>query len=100
MLGHIVRQHGENELRAMFRGLGAVTPANARPGKEFPLVDSATFDRLLRRGVIREGAPGTFYLHEGAPTRDIKHFGRQLLFWLVVIGIPVGILQFCGGAPN
>ena len=99
MLGHIVRQHGENELRAMFRGLGAVTPANARPGKEFPLVDSATFDRLLRRGVIREGAPGTFYLYEDARAPGIRRLAGMLIFWLAMIGIPVGILQFCGRSP-
>jgi len=96
MLGQMVRQRAENELRAAFRGLGAVTPANARPGKEFPLVDSATFDELLRRGVIREGAPGTFYLYEPAGTRGWSTILPRILFWIALIAIPVGILQFCG----
>lgn len=97
MLGQMVRQRGENELRAAFRGLGAVTAANARPGKEFPLVDSAIFDELLRRGVIREGAPGTYYLYEPVPGRGARRLAQQLLFWLAVLAIPVGIMQFCGG---
>jgi len=98
MLGQMVRQRAENDLRAAFRGLGAVTPANARPGKEFPLVDSVTFDELLRRGVIREGAPGTFYLYEEQPGPSgwSRAILPRILFWIALIGIPVGILQFCG----
>ena len=97
MLGQMVQQHAENKLRAVFRGLGAVTPANARPGKEFPLVDSATFDAMLRRGEIREGAPGTFYLYEPSSPRARPILNR-LLFWIALIAIPVGVIQFCGRA--
>lgn len=96
MLGQMVRLRAENELRATFRALGAVTPANARPGREFPLVDSATFDELLRRGEIREGAPGTFYLYESSPRPGIGRLAFMFFFWLALILIPVGILQFWG----
>jgi hypothetical protein len=93
----VLSQRAENELRAAFRALGAVTPANARPGKEFPVVDAAIFDNLLRRGVIREGAPGTFYLYEPPPNPH-RWFPR-VLFWIAVIALPVGIIQFCPGSP-
>jgi hypothetical protein len=86
----------ENELRAAFRTLGAVTPATARPGKEMPR-ETPAFDRLLQRGVIREGAPGTFYLYEHvrAPGRWV----RQVVFWIVVVILPVAIIQFCPRSP-
>lgn len=98
MLGQMIHQRAENELRAAFRGLGAVTPANARPGKEFPMVDSRTFDRLLRRGEIREGAPGTFYLYEPSSPKAHQLLAR-LMFWIVLVAIPVGLIQFCGRSP-
>lgn len=86
----------ENDLRAAFRTLGAVTPATARPGKELPL-ETAAFQNLLHRGVIREGAPGTFYLYE--PQRPSGFWIRQVIFWIVIVILPVAIIQFCSRAP-
>lgn len=91
------RQRAETQLRAAFRELGAVTPANARPGKEFPVVDANVFDNLLRKGVIREGAPGTFYLYEPPPAP--RRWALHVLFWIAVLAVPVGIIQFCSGSP-
>ena len=48
-------------------------------------------------GVIREGAPGTFYLYEPPPLP--RRWARMMLFWIVVVGIPVRIIQFCQGSP-
>lgn len=87
---------GENELRAVFRALGAVSPATARPVKDLRL-DASSFDRLLRRGAIREGAPGTFYLYEGPPAP--RRWVRQVIFFLLVIIVPVAFIQFCPGSP-
>ena len=96
MLGHVIRRRTENELRTGLRVMGAISPATARPGKDL-VVDKTAFDNLLRRGVIREGAPGTYYLHETRtePRAVVLH----LLFWIVVILLPIGIMQFCSGAP-
>ena len=80
----------DNELRNTLRSLGAVGPASARSVKDLQL-DTASFDRLLRRGVIREGAPGKFYLYEPPPAPRL--WIRQAIFWLVVILVPVGIIQ-------
>ena len=89
---------GESELRAGFRAAGAVSPARARPRKDLTLVDDAgAFDSLLSRGVIREGAPGTFYLYE--PRAVPVRWAPRLLFWIALILIPVGIIQFCPGSP-
>ncbi|MGH7604056.1 MAG: hypothetical protein ACRENK_08680 [Gemmatimonadaceae bacterium] len=86
----------DNELRGVFRGLGAISPASARSVKDLQL-DAASFDRLLRRGVIREGSPGKFYLYEPppAPSRLL----RQLIFFVIVILLPVAIIQFCPRVP-
>jgi hypothetical protein len=88
----VLQMRGENELRAAFRALGAVSPATARPGKELP-VETAYFKNLLRRGAIREGAPGTFYLYEPEPVS--RRWGRQVLFWILIVVVPVAIIQFC-----
>ena len=85
----------ENDLRAALRALGAVTPATARPGKDLPL-DTAAFKNLLHRGVIREGAPGTFYHYE--PQRVPGLWIRRVIFWIVVVILPVAIIQFCSGS--
>lgn len=85
----------ENEIRAAFRAIGAVSPATARPDKDLP-PRSPAFDALLRRGVIREGAPGTFYLYE--PPRAPSRWALRLIFWAVVIFTPVLIIQYCAGA--
>jgi hypothetical protein len=84
----------EIETRAVFRALGAISPSTTRPGKELPQQTPA-FKNLLRRGVVREGAPGTFYLYERQ--RAPEYWIRQVLFWIVVIIMPVAIIQFCPG---
>ena len=96
MLFDTLQPRAESELRAAFRALGAVTPVSARPGKDLPR-DTAAFDGLLRRGVIREGAPGTFYLYELQPVPI--QLARRLLFWAVLILTPIAIIQFCSGSP-
>lgn len=87
----------KRELRAVFRALGAVTPAGARPRKDLP-PDSPAFANLLRWGVIREGAPGTFYLYERP--RAPGQWVLKLIFWAVVILMPIAIIQYCPGPRN
>jgi hypothetical protein len=85
----------QRELRAAFRARGAVTPAKALSGKELAR-DTPAFKSLLRSGVIREGAPGTFYLYEAELTPGLSRLVRTLLFWLIVILTPIAIIQ-CPG---
>jgi hypothetical protein len=82
----------ENEIRAAFRAIGAVSPDTARAGKDLPQ-RSPAFDTLLGGGVIREGAPGTFYLYESP--RGPRRWAFKLIFWAVVIFTPVLIIQYC-----
>jgi hypothetical protein len=85
----------QRELRAAFRARGAVTPAKALPSKELAR-DTPAFKSLLRSGVIREGAPGTFYLYEAEATQGVLRLARILVFWTIVILLPVAIIQ-CPG---
>ena len=93
-MAYLLPFRAESELRAAFRALGALTPATARPGKDLP-VESAAFKNLLHRGVVREGAPGTYYLYE--PPRASRFWIRQAIFWIVIVILPVAIIQFCSG---
>lgn len=82
-----------SEIRGAFKAKGAIGAANAQPGKYLG-EGSPAFEGLLRSGVIREGAPGTFYLYESGPITG--RFIRQVLFWLFIILLPIFIIQFTG----
>jgi hypothetical protein len=84
----------EKEIRDAFRAISAVSPATARAAKDLPQ-RSPAFDTLVRRGVIRDGAPGTFYLYE--PARGPRRWAFRLIFWALVIFTPVLIIQYCAG---
>jgi hypothetical protein len=56
-------------------------------------LETLAFRNLLHRGVIREGAPGTFYLYEHK--RAPRFWMRQVLFWVIIVILPVAIIQFC-----
>jgi hypothetical protein len=76
------------------RAAGAVSPATARRASDLPEVVRSHLERYVMVGVVREGAPGTFYLYEvtAAPWTPGRVMGA-VLFWLLVIIIPVVILQ-------
>lgn len=91
-------EDGELHLKEVFRSHGAVSAATAAAGKDLPEVDAATFDRLLRSGAIREGAPGTFYLYEKPPAPfSARRFFSALLFFGLLSLVPMIVLQYCGG---
>ncbi|HUQ99864.1 MAG TPA: hypothetical protein VM166_10440 [Gemmatimonadaceae bacterium] len=87
----------QNEVRAAFRAIGAVSPATAKPRSDLTRSDEAAFDALLRYGIVREGAPGTFYLYE--PPRRPGYLVRLVIFWLIVVILPVAIIQSCPNTP-
>ncbi len=86
------------------RQRGATSPATALHDRDLPRLSREQFRELLDRGVLLEGAPGTFYLYEhavvasSAPQRPRAFPARALvksvLFWLILILIPVIIIQF------
>jgi len=53
-------------LIGQLRVAGAITPHTAQPLHTQTPADEYTLRDLQRIGVIREGAPGTYYLDEGA----------------------------------
>jgi hypothetical protein len=83
----------EGEVRGAFRALGAVGAASAQPGKYFG-VGTQPFERLLRTGVVREGTPGNFYLYEQKV--EGRRIVRLVVFWIVVILLPILIIQLSG----
>ena len=85
---------GEEEVRNVFRESGAVSAASARPGKDLPPFDAATFDRLLDRGILREGAPGSFCRYENRRPRSARGLSRTLLFWILLVLIPVALMKW------
>ena len=87
----------QGEICAALIAVGAVSPGTARARTEFPLVDDGVFDALVQRGVIREAAPGTFYVFQ--PEAQSHGWRRVLtvaLFWLIMLLIPVVLIRFTG----
>jgi hypothetical protein len=87
-------------LRRAMRGVGAIDPGSARRASELPEAVQRELGRFLDSKMIREGPAGTYYLHE--PTASTA-FWRQVLkavvFWFLVIIIPVAILQLSNMRP-
>ena len=76
------------------RELGAVSPATARRAFELPEVVRSDLERYVLAGVVREGAPGTYYLFEAkSPPLTLARVAMTVLFWLLVVLVPVAILQ-------
>lgn len=63
-----------------FRGVGALSPAAARPLHEIPGVEAQAVVALAARGVVREAQPGRYYLYAGT-----VHEQRQRLLTTIVI---------------
>ena len=82
------------------RELGATSPATARPFELLPDDVRTQLERLVQSGLVREGAPGTYYLFQ--PESLPWTAGRILkaaLFWFLVVIIPVVILQLSNSRP-
>ena len=74
------------------RQKGAVSPETAIPQEELSVGDQRRFDRLLRQGIIREGAPGRYYYDADGQRAKMKQvlpllIGLILLFALIAVGI-------------
>jgi hypothetical protein len=56
----------ERELVEHFQQAGALSPPSARSSSDLGVHERFAWQRLVERGVIREGARGTYYLDESA----------------------------------
>jgi hypothetical protein len=81
-------------VRRAMRDAGATGPATARVATELPDVVQEDLDRFLDAEIIREGAPGTYYLDEATASavRRIQLL-KAAIFWFLVVITPIAILQ-------
>jgi hypothetical protein len=84
-----------HRVRKAMRAAGAVSPASAVPRDRLPDDVRPELEWFVLHGIVREGAPDTFYLFEPRPPSPLGGVPllRALLFWLVVLLIPVVIIQ-------
>lgn len=77
------------------RQIGAVSPATARPTRALPPAVVGRLDELVERGIVREGAPGTYYLFQATTRRGFswRRFVLTILLWLLLILLPVAFVE-------
>ena len=89
----------EQEVVDDFRAAGATSPATAQSYTAIGLGDSLAIKRLNNRAVIREAAPGLFYLDEevwAAVRRTRQRIATVLIsvMLLFLAGILLGIIKW------
>ena len=92
---------------AAAESMGATSPASARPGGELPRISARELTDLLDTGIVREAAPGSFYVYgraRPAPALEptpasprATRFVLAVIFWLIVIVIPILFLRMSRG---
>lgn len=86
--------------RKALRELGATGPELARPASDLPHEVRSELGRYVDAGFIREGPAGTFYLHEGRASTMLRNqILKTVIFWFLVIIVPVVILQLSTSRP-
>ena len=76
-----------------FEDAGALSPATARPLDEIAHGDWASVVALVARRVVREGAPGRYYLHAGTAHARRSRLVTALAVLAVLALLPVLLLQ-------
>ena len=86
-----------------FDRAGATSPEHARSLDRLGEMDERVLRDCIERGIVREGAPGKFYLYPPAlatanspvATRGFnwKRFALTLAFWLVLVLLPLVLLR-------
>ena len=94
--------------------LGATAPGAARPLPELPRLSSAELDKLVESGLIREAADWRYYVFRsrrkvawpvtepgfvegrGRALWPRGRYWRLVVFWLVLLLIPVLLMQLIG----
>ena len=76
----------EKDIVKVFQSAGAVNAAGAKPLGALGLEESRHLERLERKGVLRKGAPGTWYLDEAAwAERGLKR--RRIAVVLLAVSL-------------
>ncbi len=89
----------EQEVIDDFRAAGATSPDRAQSYQAIGLGDTLAIKRLRNRAVIREAAPGVYYLDEevwSAVVRTRRRLVITLLsvIALVALGVLLGIIKW------
>ena len=94
-----IMRRREQEVIDDFRAAGATSPDRAQSYTAIGLGDSLAIKRLRNRAVIREAAPGTYYLDEEVWAAVIRTRRRLVLtllsiISLVLLGVLLGIIKW------
>ncbi len=88
----------ERDIVDELRYVGALSPTTARSIQELGIDEDVGFRRLRSREVVREAAPGHYYLDEGVWTgvrRTRRHVGLvMLVVVLILLGVSLGLFNF------
>jgi hypothetical protein len=84
---HAPRTPEHDAIARAFQAAGAVSPAAARPLDAIPGAEASAVIALAARGVVREAAPGRYYLYQGT-----VHERRPRLVTAVLIGASGGAM--------
>ena len=88
-------------VRRTMRAIGAIDPGTARQASELPEAVRRDLGRFLDSKIIREGPAGTYYLHEATASAAFRmQVLKAVVFWFLVIIIPVAILQLSNMQPT
>jgi hypothetical protein len=83
----------EKDLVAHFRAAGAISPATALTPEALGVHQRIAWERLVIRAVIREAAPGSFYLDEPSWVA-LRRTRQRLAIVMVVIVVAVAAFVF------
>ena len=89
----------EQEVIDDFRAAGATSPDRAQSYQAIGLGDTLAIKRLHNRAVIREAAPGTYYLDEEVWAAVIRTRRRLVItilsiMALTLLGVLLGIIKW------
>jgi hypothetical protein len=93
-----IMRRREREVVEDFRAAGAISPATAQSYNAIGLGESMALRRLNERAVIRESAPGLWYLDEEVWTAVRRTRRRVALAMLTIIvmlfaGVALGLIK-------
>ena len=77
--------HKEREIVAAFRGAGATAAEKATSTAAIGVHEHLAFARLRRRAVIREAAPGRYYLDE-LSWEALRRLRQRLVMIVFILG--------------
>ena len=91
--GYIIAK--QNQYLRRFQEAGAISPDTAMSLEQVGCRDSRMFQRLVRREVIRQTAPGQYYL-DVAAAKAFRQARRQraLTALVIVLAIAVVLIYF------